>query len=198
MKKIISIIVLLVFITVLFSVNVYSEDDTYPINYRITATTLNVRLGPGTEYDIFYVLTRGEEVKGKEVDSDWVEVNCYGYKGFVYKNYICDASKSTSGYSTNGNMTYLGCYSITGYAPYCGHCCHKKYPDGITASGEKAVVGQTVAMAGLPFGSYIYIEGLGTYRVNDRGVGSGVVDVACSNHSECYALTSRRNVYLVQ
>ena len=46
-------------------------------------------------------------------------------------------------------------------------CCGK-YSDGITASGKKAAVGM-VACNWLPFGTHVYIEGLGEYVVQDRG-----------------------------
>lgn len=93
-------------------------------------------------------------------------------------------------------LTALGTMYITGYDPYCAHCCGKS--DGITASGVKAVIGETVAMKGYAFGTKIYIEGLGYYTVHDRGVGSNWVDVACTNHAECYAITGYYQVYLVE
>ena len=92
-------------------------------------------------------------------------------------------------------LTYIGTYHITGYDPYCSHCCGKA--DGITASGAKATPGKTIAMAGYEFGTEIYIEGLGTYTVADRGVGQGVIDVACEDHEACYTVTGSYEVYLV-
>lgn len=92
-------------------------------------------------------------------------------------------------------MEYLGRYKITGYDA-CASCCGKT--DGITASGTRASANRTVAMKGVAFGTRIYIDGLGEYVVEDRGVGSGVVDVFCNNHSECYALTGRYDVYIIE
>ena len=58
-------------------------------------------------------------------------------------------------------------YTITAYCP-CVKCCGKS--DGITASGEKAVEGITVAMdKSMPFGTKIYIDGVGERIVQDRG-----------------------------
>lgn len=93
-------------------------------------------------------------------------------------------------------MTYMGAYWITGYDPFCSHCCGKS--DGITASGAKAEFGVTCAMYGIPFGTKIYIDGLGYYIVQDRGVGSGCIDLACENHAACYAVTGRYDVYIVE
>lgn len=95
------------------------------------------------------------------------------------------------------NRTYLGEYQITGYDPYCAHCCGKKVADGITASGEPAEVGKTIAMKGIPFGTRILIDGLGEYIVQDRGVGEGVIDVACNGHEACYAATGRYEVWRI-
>lgn len=96
-------------------------------------------------------------------------------------------------------MTYIGNFYITGYDPFCGHCCGKAHPDGVTASGAVAEYDHTVAMCkDYPFGTQIYIDGLGYYTVEDRGVGRGCVDVACDGHAACYAVTSHRDVYLVE
>ena len=81
------------------------------------------------------------------------------------------------------NTTYVGEMYVTGY-DICMSCCGKT--DGITASGQAAVVGITCAHPSLPFGTVLYIDGIGTRIVQDRG---GRLDVLCNNHSECYAIT---------
>lgn len=94
-------------------------------------------------------------------------------------------------------MTYLGRYYITGYDT-CYQCCGK-WAGGPTASGVMPTVNHTVAMCSdYPFGTKIYIDGLGYYTVEDRGVGRNCVDVFCNNHTECYAITGYRDVYLVK
>lgn len=88
-----------------------------------------------------------------------------------------------------GSMTYLGNIYITGYV----------WTGNSTSSGEYPYVGG-VAMSrdyGLPYGTTIYIEGLGTYVLNDTGCDYGVVDVFCDSVSACYALTGYANVYVV-
>ena len=93
-------------------------------------------------------------------------------------------------------LEHLGVLYITGYDPYCSHCCGKT--DGITASGAKAIYDYTIAMSSAySFGTVIYIEGLGTYVVEDRGVGFGTVDVARNGHDACYAITGNYDVYIV-
>lgn len=94
------------------------------------------------------------------------------------------------------DMTYIGTYKITGYDPHCVHCCGKS--DGVTASGAQAVAGYTVAMYGLDFGTLVYIDGLGTFEVMDKGVGPGVIDVACESHAACYPITGNYDVWIME
>lgn len=91
--------------------------------------------------------------------------------------------------SEERSMTYLGNLKITGYVA----------TGNPTASGCYPYVGG-VAMSrsyGLPWGTTIYIDGLGYYTLNDCGCSYGVVDVFCDSVSECYDLTSWRDVYIV-
>jgi 3D (Asp-Asp-Asp) domain-containing protein len=74
----------------------------------------------------------------------------------------------------------LGTYKLTAYCA-CSKCCGKS--DGITASGVKAQAGRTVAAKNLSFGTELMINGE-IYTVEDRGVGSGVVDIFFDSHSE--------------
>ena len=53
-----------------------------------------------------------------------------------------------------------------------------------TASGVMPVEGRTVAMAGLPFGTRLLINGH-VYTVEDRGTAYGHVDIFHESHSEC-------------
>lgn len=93
--------------------------------------------------------------------------------------------------SNNGGMTLLGNLRITGYVAYNG---------AHTANGDVPYVGG-VAMStsyGLPYGTTIYIEGLGYYTLNDTGCAYGVVDVFCNSVGDCYNLPAYCNVYVVE
>ena len=92
---------------------------------------------------------------------------------------------------------FLGTYKITGY-DICYRCCGKV--DGITASGVKAIVGRTIAApSNFPFGTVLFIEGIGYRTVEDRGgsIKGKRLDVLCSNHNECYAITKNRKVWVI-
>ncbi len=63
---------------------------------------------------------------------------------------------------------YADTWKITAYCS-CYKCCGKS--DGITASGLPARVSY-IACNWLPFGTKVSLEGLGTFRVMDRGARS--------------------------
>lgn len=80
---------------------------------------------------------------------------------------------------------YLGKFKITYYCA-CKKCCGKD--NGITASGVKAQAGVTVAAdtSKLPFGSKIYINGIGWRTVQDRGgnIKGNRLDIYISSHDD--------------
>lgn len=78
------------------------------------------------------------------------------------------------GNGTEGNdiLQHCGCVS-----------CNGSWAGSPTASGAYPVAGRTVAMADLPFGTEVEINGQ-IYTVEDRGVPSGCVDIYVDNHSE--------------
>ncbi len=91
--------------------------------------------------------------------------------------------------TSSSDRTYLGSMRITGYVG----------TGNPTASGEMPYVGGVALSTAynIPYGSRIYIDGLGEYVVNDTGCAYGVVDVFCNSVDECYALTSYADVYLL-
>lgn len=108
---------------------------------------------------------------------------------------VVDIASTT--YSQNTGKTYLGRFYVTGY-DICYECCGKI--DGITASGTYATVGRTIAApSGIPFGTTLYIDGIGERVVEDRGglVTGNRLDVLCVNHDVCYAITGWYDVYVV-
>lgn len=97
----------------------------------------------------------------------------------------------------NHNDGYIGMFWITGYTAEEG------FPEGSeTASGYGVRPGYCALNAeqrrslGISYGDYIYVSGLGTYRVMDSGCGWGVVDIWVYTNAEAYRLTGYREVYI--
>ena len=74
----------------------------------------------------------------------------------------------------------LGRWKLTAYCPE--RCCNGKNAHR-TASGEPMVVGDTVAVGHLPFGTKVKINDH-IYTVTDRGVTGHHVDILFSSHGE--------------
>ena len=90
-------------------------------------------------------------------------------------------------------------YVITAYCP-CVKCCGKI--DGITASGVKAVEGVTVAMdKSIPFGTKIYIDGVGERIVQDRGgaIKGNRIDLFFNDHQSALNFGRQtREVFIIE
>ena len=163
----------------------------------VNTSVLNVRDGASLGNQIVGTLYYGDRVTIIDDSGEWCKISFGWQERYVYKTFlnICDENSDTNN-SNDSSLTYIGAYKTTGYDPYCSHCCGKS--NGITASGTQALAGRTVGMKGYPYGTQIYIEGIGYRTVEDTGgFASNVIDVACNGHEACYAVTGYRNVYLV-
>ena len=89
-----------------------------------------------------------------------------------------DSSDSDASSSSQGK--YLGNFMLTAYCN-CAQCCGTA--GNATASGVMPTAGHTVAMAGVPFGTQLLINGT-VYTVEDLGTPYGHVDIYCGSHSE--------------
>lgn len=89
-------------------------------------------------------------------------------------------AKQEADQSSTGNGTYLGNFKLTAYCA-CSKCCGQ-WAGGATASGTTPTAGRTVAMAGVPFGTKLLINGT-VYTVEDRGTPYGHVDIFFDSHS---------------
>ena len=185
MKKFIISLIVFMMIPVSFA----KADETY-IDYIVTASVLNVRASGSMQAQIIGKLYNGNTIKGENSQNPWIAIEYNNGIAYVSRQWVKPVSAGTA-----ESKTYLGRYYITGY-DICYACNGNTH--GITASGAKATVGRTVAVAGLPFGTQLYIDGIGYRVVEDRGCKAGIIDVLCNNHSECYAITSYRDVYVVK
>ena len=98
-----------------------------------------------------------------------------------------DSSESSDSSSEDGSSssqgTYLGTFTLTAYCN-CAQCCGTA--GNLTASGTVPTAGRTVAMAGVPFGTQLLING-NVYTVEDLGTPYGHVDIYFNSHSEALA-----------
>ena len=107
--------------------------------------------------------------------------------GDVYTEY------TSTGY-TYGK--YLGNFKLTSYCA-CPICCGV-WSGGPTASGAMPIEGRTVAMAGVPFGTKLIIDGF-QYTVEDRGTPYGHVDIYKNSHQDALNFGVRyADVYLAE
>lgn len=89
------------------------------------------------------------------------------------------------------NWEYLGCVQVTGYT-WTGNPC---------ANGNYPTAGYTVACNDLPFGTVVYIEGIGYRTVEDRGgmtKGTYWMDVYFDTAQECYNATGHYDTWIVK
>ena len=103
----------------------------------------------------------------------------------------------------NGNYSYLGEFTLTGYCP-CAICCGKwsNPSNPITSSGVTAVAGRTIAAdtSRYPFGTKLMINGQ-IYTVEDVGgaIKGNHIDIFFNSHEEALAFGKQySSVYFVQ
>lgn len=92
---------------------------------------------------------------------------------------------------------YLGNYKLTFYCAE--SCCNGSYSG--TALGTPIVAGRTIAVDPkvIPLGSEVYIEGYGTFVVEDTGgaIKGNKIDIAVNSHSEAMSKgIDYANVYI--
>lgn len=107
------------------------------------------------------------------------------------------SGSGASGEESSSGGTYLGNFKLTAYCS-CSICCGQwSQYQGLTASGAQAQAGVTVAMAGVPFGTKLLINGH-VYTVQDRGTAYGHVDIYFDSHAEALAFGRQyADVYMV-
>ena len=96
------------------------------------------------------------------------------------------------------DLIYLGQFRITFY---CGcSACNGEWTCSPTAFGVYPSANYTCACGSdISFGTHLYIEGMGEYVCQDRGVGNGCIDIYVENHSDIPSWgTTYKNVYQIR
>lgn len=169
------------------------------LRLRESYTTNSEVLGvvpDGTELDIISKVIVGFD--------EWCKVEYGGSTGYVSAEYLTDGN---SEYLTDGNdvdiskdndgdknidKELLGTWVITAYT-HTGNVC---------ANGNYPTAGHTVACNTLPFGTQIYIDGVGIRTVEDTdggAMGNEWCDLFFDTYEECASWGAQyRDVYLVK
>ena len=101
----------------------------------------------------------------------------------------------------NSKGRYIGDFRLTGYCP-CASCCGSY--GNATATGVMPKEGVTIAVDPrvIPYGTKVYIEGVGYRIAQDCGgaIKQKKIDVFVSNHSACFApnINTTAAVYIVE
>ena len=109
-RKIKYIIIIIVFCIILLNVSsVFGIKDYYTVNFTtglVTATTLNVRSGPGTSYKVIATAKKNDYIRVFAGIGNWYIVQVEGdYIGAVSKKYVKGIYKSTTSNTTNNKST---------------------------------------------------------------------------------------------
>lgn len=101
-------IILFVLIVCIFT-NSFSMQHYYNVGFStglVTATTLNVRSGPGTNYPIVATVKKNEYIRVFAGIGDWYVVQVEGdYIGAVNQKYVKAIYPSSSGSSSSGTTS---------------------------------------------------------------------------------------------
>lgn len=134
--------------------------------YVTAKAGLCVRSEPSTDAQVVAVLPFATKVDGK-TRGEWIELS----DGYVLAEYVGEENP-LDGYES------MGAWKITAY-----------YETGMaTASGVYPEVNVTMAHNSLPFGTELYIEGLGFWTVQDRGpasMGTEWCDLYLGDYGTC-------------
>lgn len=149
--------------------------------YVTAPNGLNVREAKNTDSAVVEILPFGVEIQPVRIGKRWAKLD----NGFISTEWISDSNPFES-------MTAMGEWHITAYA-YTGSPC---------ANGEYPEAGRTVACNSLPFGTEVYIDGVGFRTVTDRGpdsMGSEWIDLYLGDYAECVQWGSQyRKVWVMK
>ena len=129
---------------------------------------LKLRAKPDTGSAVIQVLDFGAEIAVTDKTGEWLKVEGGGYVQDTY-------TQATNPFDS---MTCMGEWRITAYAET-GYVC---------ANGNYPTTGYTIACNSLPFGTEVYIDGVGFRVVEDRGpgwLGDAWLDIYLGVYDEC-------------
>lgn len=142
-----------------------------------------------------FLLKPGQKVEVLKKSKKWTKVSINKGTGYVQNKTL---SKTKSNALKIAKKKAIK-YSLTGYCSC--YSCSEGW-GAKTRSGREAKAHHTIAadLTVLPLYTDVYIEGMGTYTVEDRGGGvkGRHIDVYCSKHSQCYDIKSKAKVFVIE
>lgn len=161
-------------------------------------TSVNMRSLPNSESEWLATIPTGSDVDiiGQSNDG-YTLVQYNGIRGYVLESCIGDVVDSID-ISMLGSDPVL--FNITAYCS-CQLCCGSYSPEvrggeAHTATGTVPQEGRTIAVdpGVIPYGTQIYIEGMGTYTAEDCGgsINGNHIDIYFETHEAAIAFGSRR------
>ena len=157
----------------------------------ITGGTINVRTGPGTEFDRVTLVSTGKQIDVLGEDNGWFKVSFGSTIGYVLGEYVTDKQPPAAGVGeqiASLAAQYLGVRYVYGGASTNGFDCsgftmwlYKQYGYSLphTASGQYANCGYKVSRSDLQPGDLVFFSSPGSGgRINHVGVyvgGGGII-----------------------
>ena len=121
-----------------------------------------------------------EDTVSEDISEDTSDEECTEETDNSSDSEAASEEQTSSESSDSSQGKYLGNFTLTAYCN-CAQCCGTA--GNLTASGTVPTAGRTVAMAGVPFGTQLLINGT-VYTVEDLGTPYGHVDIYFDNHSD--------------
>lgn len=187
-KKIIKYVIGILFVVMLMTAFINSRVDAKEM-FVNSENGLRLREKPNEEANVILTISYGEKVKTKlktfGKNDEWVRVRYNGTRGYVYGEFLQEEDPLAG-------MTPLATWHITAYT----------HTGSVCANGNYPTAGYTIAHNSLPFGTKVYISGIGTRVVEDRGptwLGTEWCDIFMDLYSDCVQWGSQyREVYLIE
>jgi len=181
-KKIISILLVLMTLVSLFAVSASATDDDIAYGAgTVTASVLNIRTGPGTSYSIAGTVSRNTRIVILERTTDsWYHINYHGLKGYVCTDYLTDVLTAEN-FSASGTVTGTGVRMRSG--PSTSHSIQTVVPDQTVVN----VIGINNGWYKIQYNGYTGYMRSDLMEITGAGLTSG-------SNSENYSTTSGSSV----
>ena len=171
-------------------------NDVGPYGAYITGGTINVRTGPGTEFERVTLVSTGKKIDVLGEANGWFKVSFGGTTGYVLGEYVTEEeppAASVGSQIASLAAQYLGVRYVYGGASTSGFDCsgltmwlYKQYGYSLphTASGQYANCGYKVSRSDLQPGDLVFFSSPGSGgRINHVAVYAGGGDIIHARYS---------------